>query len=355
VSDLERRAASLVTAGFAGKAVDGDVGALLERGIGGVVLFSRNVGEPREVAELTALLKRRAGRPLLTAVDQEGGSVARLRTGFTRVPPFRAVGNKNDPALAREVGRVVGTELVAVGIDWDFAPVLDVDTNPDNPVIGARSLGPDPARVASLGVAFAQGLADKGVAACAKHFPGHGDTRQDSHLELPRLPHDLARLERIELAPFRAAAAAGLPSMMAAHVVFEALDRERPASMSPRVLGGILRERLGYTGVVVTDDLEMRAIADHYALDDVVASGLEAGIDVFLVCHTAALAHRTVDAIVRAVESGRVAAAKLAAAANRVARFVERFAHPPLEAFDLRELDSARHREVVARLSDEAP
>jgi len=349
VSDLAAAAASLFTVGFAGPALDRDLEGLLERGVGGVVLFSRNVGTPAEVLELTRSLKRRAERPLLVAVDQEGGSVARLRNGFTRLPPLRALGTHGDAALARELGRVVGRELAAVGIDWDFAPVLDVDTNPENPVIGARSLGAEPARVAELGVAFAAGLGDSGVAACAKHFPGHGDTRQDSHLALPRLPHALERLEALELLPFRAAAAAGVPSIMAAHIVFEALDAEYPASMSAPVLG-LLRQHLGYGGVIVTDDLEMKAIADHFAIEEVAERGLAAGVDVFLVCHTAALAHRAIDAIVRAVHGGRVSEETLKLAVERVARFTRRFARPPAAASDLSSLDSEPHRAVVARL-----
>jgi beta-N-acetylhexosaminidase len=355
VLDLSAAAARLFTVGFAGKTLDRELDALLARGVGGVVLFSRNVGAPGEVWELTRDVKRRAERPLLVAVDQEGGGVARLRQGFTRLPPFRALGTHGDAGLARELGAVVGRELAAVGIDWDFAPVLDVDTNPQNPVIGARSLGAEPARVAELGVAFARGLEDAGVAACAKHFPGHGDTRQDSHLELPRLPHALERLEQIELAPFRAASAAAVPSIMVAHVVFEALDAERPASMSRAVVGDLLRERFGYEGVVATDDLEMKAIADHFAIEEVVERGLLAGVDVFLVCHTAALAHRAIDAIVRAVQAGRLPEEKLQRAVERVERLAQRFAHPPLATPDLASLNGERHRAVVARVMGEQP
>ena len=348
--DLPAAAARLFTVGFAGKALDADLELLLERGVGGVVLFSRNVGTPAEVFELTRALKRRAGRPLLVAVDQEGGSVARLRNGFTRLPPLRVLGERGDAALARELGRVVGSELSAVGVDWDFAPVLDVDTNPNNPVIGERSLGADPARVAELGVAFAAGLVDSGVAACAKHFPGHGDTQQDSHLHLPRLPHSLERLERVELAPFQRAVTAGVPSIMAAHIVFEALDAARPASMSAALLD-LLRGRLGYDGIVVTDDLEMKAIADHFSIEEVVERGLAAGVDVFLVCHTAELAHRAIDAIVSAVRAGRVSERSLKQALERVTRFSERFARPPLATPELSLLDGEQHRAVVARLT----
>jgi len=354
VTDLARRAARLLTVGFPGKSVDPEMARLLVAGIGGAVLFSRNVGEPEELLLLCTELKRHAAGPLLVAVDQEGGSVARLKRGFTRLPPFRTVGDAGDAALARLLGRVAGTELRAVGIDWDFAPVLDVDTNAENPVIGARSLGHDPQVVSDLGVAFANGLMDAGVAPCGKHFPGHGDTYQDSHLELPRLPHALERLERIELLPFAHAIKAGLPAIMTAHVVFEALDREQPASLSPTVIRDLLRGRLAFDGLTITDDLEMKAIADHFPIDEVAVRALSAGVDMLLVCHTAELAWRAIDGIVRAVQSGRLAESSLNAAHARVEALAARFARPAPEPAGLRVLDSKEHREVRDTIEGDA-
>jgi beta-N-acetylhexosaminidase len=354
VSDLARAAARLLTIGFPGQALDAETARLLELGVGGVVLFARNVAEPRQVAELTASLKGRALGPLLVAVDQEGGSVARLRSGFTRLPPFRAVGDAGDPELARELGRLVGSELRAVGIDWNFAPVLDVDTNPENPVIGARALGSEPEPVARLAVEFANGMLAAGVAPCGKHFPGHGDTRQDSHHELPRLPHSLERLVRVELVPFVRAVASGMPSLMAAHVVFEALDTSCPASLSPRVIGELLRGRLGFSGLVVTDDLEMKAIADHHAIEDVAVRALSASVDVLLVCHTPELARRAIDAIVRAVKLGAVGEEMLQRAERRVASFAQRFARPANARAELGLVGSSAHAALVERLLEAA-
>ncbi len=354
MADLARAAARLLTIGFPGKTLDAETERLLELGVGGVVLFARNVAEPAQVAELTARLKQRAGGPLVVAVDQEGGSVARLRAGFTRLPPFRALGDAGDPLLARELGRLVGSELRAVGIDWNFAPVLDVDTNAANPVIGTRALGSDPERVATLAVEFAAGMLAAGVAPCGKHFPGHGDTRQDSHHELPRLPHSLERLERLELVPFARAVASGMPSLMVAHIVFEALDETCPASMSPRVVGELLRGRLGYAGLVATDDLEMKAIAAHYAIEDVAVRALNAGVDVLLVCHTPELARRAIDAIVRAVKLGEVGEETLQRAERRVATFAERFAAPAAERAELALVGSSAHAAFVERLLEAA-
>src|SRR5262249_37567228 len=188
--------------------------------------------------------------------------VARLRgPPYTSLPPMRLLGQRGDPETARRVGRLLAFELRATGFDWDFAPVLDVDSNPANPVIGDRSFGSDPAEVVRLGVALAEGMERAGVASCGKHFPGHGDTLQDSHLTLPVLEHGLERLEAVELVPFRAYARAGLASVMTAHVRFPALGEDGAATLSRKSITGLLRERLAFRGGVVRDDLGMKAIA----------------------------------------------------------------------------------------------
>ncbi len=349
-NELETQAARLFTVGFYGKTITPDLAKLVARGVGGVIFFARNVGTPAEVADATSSIKRLADRKLFLALDQEGGQVSRLREGFTEIPPMRAVGISGSAKVAREVGELIGREVRAVGFDMNYAPVLDIDTNPDNPIIAARSFGRTPELVSELGVALAQGLEAVGVAACGKHFPGHGDTSQDSHLELPRLPHSLERLEQIELKPFAAAAKAGIPSMMTAHVIFEPVDSVYPATMSKPVLTGILREKMGYDGLIVTDDIEMRAIADHYGVEDTVIRGLNAGVDHFLCCHTAEVAHQAIEAIIGAVESGKVSRETLANANRRIARFAERYAQPALVKPDLGVLRSEAHLRVIESL-----
>jgi len=331
VSDaLDREIAGLFCVGFHGTRASPEVLALVRRGVHGVILFGRNVEEAEQVAGLVAELKRAAGRPLLVSIDQEGGRVARLRAphGFTELPPMRALGDAGDPALARQVGALLGRELRAVGIDQDYAPVVDVDTNPLNPVIGDRSLSRDPEVVARLGAALADGLQSVGVAACAKHFPGHGDTSQDSHRDLPRLPHPLERLDRVELLPFRALARAGVAAVMTAHVVFEAIDPVRPATLSPAALR-ILRDRVGFDGCCISDDLEMRAVADHFPLEEAVPAALAAGVDALLVCHDASVQDRAIDLARRAVEAGRVPRSRIAEARARVARLLAWAGPPP--------------------------
>jgi beta-N-acetylhexosaminidase len=347
---LEQAAAKMFCVGFDGTSVTPEIRRLVERGASGVVLFGRNVQSAEQVAELCADLKSIAGRPLLICVDQEGGRVMRLREGFTRVPSMRAVGQTGDEALARDIGRVLAREMRAVNIDLDLAPVLDVDTNPANPVIGDRSLGNDPDLVARLGCAVIAGLQGDGVGACGKHFPGHGDTAQDSHLHLPRLPHSIERLTRIELPPFEAAAAAGVAAIMTAHVIFEPLDGVYPATMSTPVLDGLLRKRLGFDGVVISDALEMKAIAAHFPIDEVVTRGANAGIDLFAACEESDLRDRAIDGLIRAVERGDVARHRLEQSARRLDALAARYVRPAVDAHARQVIGCAEHQAVVERV-----
>ena len=276
----------LLFAGFQGTELPRELAELLASGrIGGVILFARNIGDPTQVRALTAALHAAAPpeAPLLLAIDQEGGRVQRLRQPWTEWPPMRVLGERDELATTAAVAAAIARELADLGIGLDFAPVVDVDTNPNNPVIGDRSFARAPERVARHASAFITAMQAAGVAACAKHFPGHGDTLTDSHLELPRLEHDLDRLREVELPPFRAAVAAGVASVMTAHVLFPRLDRARPATLAPEVMQ-LLRGELGYDGVVFSDDLEMKAVADHFKPEPLVRGCLEAGCDGVLVC-----------------------------------------------------------------------
>lgn len=333
--------------GFHGTSPGREIEELQDRGVAGAILFSRNVESPEQFASLTGSLKERANRPFLVSIDQEGGRVMRLRGPFTSIPPMRALGRAADPDLAREIGAILGRELRSVNVDLDFAPVLDVDTNPLNPVIGDRSFGASPREVGKLGAALIQGLQGAGVAACGKHFPGHGDTSQDSHLDLPRLPHTLERLETIELPPFQAAIDARVASIMTAHVIFEPFDSHYPATMSRPTLDGILRDRMGFEGVVISDDLEMKAIADHFGLEEAVVRGILAGVDLFLVCHTPELQHRAIDYLVDAVRRGDVPRSRLEQAHARVQSLMSRYVKPPQQADFHQVIGCEAHRAVV--------
>jgi beta-N-acetylhexosaminidase len=345
---LVRRCAGLFMVGFPGTAPDDALKALIDQGIFGAILFKRNVGPPAELAQLNRALKAHAGGPFALAVDQEGGRVARLRgPPFTSLPPMRELAASKDDAVLERAGRLLAREVRAVGFDWDFAPVLDVDTNPNNPVIGDRSFSRDAGEVARFGVALARGMEAAGVASCAKHFPGHGDTAQDSHLDLPSLPHDLPRLREVELVPFKAYAQAKLASVMTAHVIFEALEKGVPATMSAKVLQ-LLRQELGFDGVLVSDDVEMKAIAEHFKIEEAVVQGTLAGVDLFLVCHKAEVQRRAIDALVQAVKSGRVPEARIDEAQRRLTAFSQRFVRPWEDR--LAALQSPEHLALAAGL-----
>ncbi len=335
-----------MSVGFEGTALDADLGALLAAGIGGVILFGRNVVEREQVRRLTESIKRAAPGPVVISVDQEGGAVQRLREGFSRLPALRDVGEHDDVALSETLGRLTGRELRAVGVDLDFAPVLDVDTNPSNPVIGRRSFSADPQTVARHGVAFGRGLEAAGVAACGKHFPGHGDTELDSHLALPRLSHGRARLDAVELVPFRAWSQAGLASMMTAHVVFDAIEPGVPATLSRRALVGLLREELGFAGLLVSDDLNMQAISERWGIGAAAVEAVRAGVDHLLVCRDASRAWAALEALERALSEGRIEAAVARAALSRGAAFRSRWSGPSRGRLDDTVL--AQHRQLLA-------
>jgi beta-N-acetylhexosaminidase len=322
----------LLFVGFEGLELPRDVAQLIAAGrVGGVVLFARNIDGPEQVRRLSAALHdcAPAGAPLLIAIDQEGGRIQRLRDPWTLWPPMQRLGEVDDPEVTAAVGRALAVELLDLGIGLDFAPCVDVDTNPANPIIGDRSFGSEPAHVAAHAAHFIRSMQEAGVASCAKHFPGHGDTSCDSHLELPRLDHDLTRLRAVELPPFVSAIEAGVASIMTAHVLFPALDAKRPATLAPDVMA-ILREELAYDGVVFSDDLEMKAVADRYNPKALVDGCLEAGVDSLLVCEDPGLR----DEVLRGLE--RAPDARLENPLRRMIDLKQRFAglREPLERAD---------------------
>ncbi|WP_446219727.1 glycoside hydrolase family 3 protein [Micromonospora sp. IBHARD004] len=319
--DLAGLAAAVLQPGFVGTTPPLWVCRWLGEGLGSVVLFARNIVDPGQLAALTETL--RAERPdVIVAIDEEAGDVTRIESGRGSSRPGNfALGAVDDPALTEAVARDLGAELAGVGVTLNYAPDADVNSNPANPVIGVRSFGAAADLVARHTAAWVRGLQAGGVAACAKHFPGHGDTRVDSHHDLPRIGGDRARLDAVELAPFRAAVAAGVQAVMTGHLLVPALDPELPATLSPRILGGLLREELGFHGVVVTDAVEMGAVADRYGFAGAAVRALAAGADAICVGGeraTEADARELRDAIVAAVVAGELPEERLAEAAKRV-------------------------------------
>ena len=297
--------------------------------LGGVILFSRNIEAPEQVAELAAESEA-LGRtsPAWVSVDQEGGRVARLKEPFTKWPPMATLGRAGSEgeALAERFAQALAEELRAVGITLDYAPVLDIHTNPKNPVIGDRALAERADDVARLGRVIIKALQESGVAACGKHFPGHGDTSTDSHFELPLIEHAPDRLRAIEFEPFRAAVAEQVAFIMTAHVLVPSLDEERPSTLSPRVVQALLREELGFEGVILSDDLEMKAVSARYPVPESAVEAIRAGCDGILICSgDLDLQARTLEVLVKAVESGTITAARCDDAFMRLRRAKERF------------------------------
>ncbi|MDP9148760.1 MAG: beta-N-acetylhexosaminidase, partial [Myxococcota bacterium] len=268
----------LVVGGFDGTTLPTRMArALRERRRGGVILFKRNLGGgPSQVAALLRQIHTWSADTPLVGVDQEGGRVVRMSAPLLVVPPMQTVASWGDPALAERIAGAVGAQLSALGFTITFAPVLDVNTRPDNPIIGDRSFGAHPDTCGRFGVAWIRGLQGSGLLACAKHFPGHGDTATDSHLELPIVERTRERLDRVEFAPFRAAAAAGVAAMMTAHVVFTAIDAALPATLSHAVCT-VLRTQIGFGGMLVSDDLEMQAISARWSIDEAAVLAIAAG------------------------------------------------------------------------------
>lgn len=330
---LRQTMAGLFMVGIPGTTLDATSREFLETyPAGGVILFKRNVGTARQLRSLVAAIHATgAGVAPLVGIDHEGGRVDRLRRRpFTHFPPMARIGATKDPRIAEAVGRAMGRELAAVGIDIDFAPSLDVWSNPRNQVIGDRAFGTTPAAVVRYALPFARGLMRGGVVACGKHFPGHGDTVGDSHVVLPRVRTTRATIARVELPPFRRAIAAGFPALMTAHVVYPALDR-LPATLSRTIAHDLLRRRLGFEGVLFSDDLDMRAVAARYPPDRLAPAALRAGCDMLLVCQSLEVAARAIDGAVRAVERGQLDPAAIATSLGRIQQLRRRVARrrPP--------------------------
>ena len=325
---------------------------------GGVILFSRNLETPEQAAHLTNSLQKLAPKmPLLVSIDQEGGRVTRLPKGFTVFPGQSILGRAGKTDLAYAFAEVTAAELRAIGVNMNLTPVLDVNTNPDNPIIGDRAFGSDPLQVETLGLAVIAGLQDNRVLACGKHFPGHGDTASDSHKTLPTVLHDMARLRDIELRPFAHCFSNGLAAVMSAHVRYPALDPELPATLSPAIMTDLLRRTLHFTGLALTDDLEMQAILDHYGIEDAAIRSLQAGADILLICKDHDQQVAAMEAVYAAVKDGVVSEQRFELALLRVLEAKERYLLPytPADPETVAErVGSHRHREVAHAIREAA-
>jgi beta-N-acetylhexosaminidase len=355
---LEEKIGQMFMCGFHGTVPTEEIRAMIrEFRIGGIIYFRRNVRDVEQVAALSRALQRynaeQSGIPLLIATDQEGGMVARIDREVTLAPGAMALGAAGSASSVSAIAEISGRELRAMGVNMNFAPSLDVNNNPRNPVIGVRSYGEDPAAAGELGAAAIRGYQRAGVAATAKHFPGHGDTEVDSHLGLPLVPHGITRLEAVELLPFIRAIEEGVDAIMTAHVIFPAFESGRlPATLSYPVLTGLLRNRLGYGGVIVTDCLEMNAVSKEAGIPQGAVLAVEAGADLVLVSHTFEEQKAAVRAVTEAVRSGRIPESRIDESAARILalkgkRQMDRFENGAGEPFCL-----SRDWEVVRDASE---
>ncbi|WP_042459405.1 beta-N-acetylhexosaminidase [Neobacillus dielmonensis] len=334
-SELRKKVGQLLVAGFKGTAASEEIKELIrEHHVGGIILFGRNIGTPQDILNLTSELQREAKeagheQPLLICIDQENGVVRRLGEGATIFPGAMLLGATGQPENAYQIGLATGKELKALGINWNLAPVVDVNNNPENPVIGVRSYGESPEQVSLFGQMAVKGMQDAGVITTLKHFPGHGDTNVDSHLDLPVITHKMERLQEIELKPFVESIKAGADTIMSAHVYFPAIEDEPgvPATLSKKVITGLLREQLGFNGVVTTDCMEMNAIANTIGTAAGGVAAIKAGVDLVMVSHQHHLQKDTIDKIVAAVEAGEIDEAVIDAAFARVKRLKEQYLH----------------------------
>ena len=342
---LRDKIGQMIVVGCGGERLSSDERLIFaEYGFGGFILFRPNCRDPRQLLSLCRSLWDEApGLPPFIAIDAEGGKVHRLPPPFSHFPAAGAIGERNDLNLSYRVGRAVAAELTLVGINLNFAPVLDVNSNPDNPIIGERAFGADPSLVSAMSSAWMRGLRDGGVIPCGKHFPGHGDTDKDSHLALPVVTKSMARLEAVELPPFVGACRDGIEALMTAHVKFTALDPNQLATLSEPIVTGLLRHQLGYDGVVFSDDMEMKAMSDNYQLEEAAAQAVRAGVDVLLFCHELTTAIQAFEFLCDEAERDPVVRARVEDSVRRITELKRRY---------LKQFTGVDGNELAARLAE---
>lgn len=277
--------------------------------VGGFIFYKNNIQDTKQALALFNGLKtanQNKAVPLFLSVDEEGGRVSRMPGELAKLPAARKIGNTGSTELAGQIGEIIGKELAGFGLNLDFAPVLDVNSNPDNPVIGDRAFGTKPEIVSRMGIAVMKGIQEQGIIPVVKHFPGHGDTSVDSHLGLPVVEHDLDRLQKLELVPFKQAIQEGADVVMIAHLLMPKLDPDHPASFSKAVIHDLLREELGYEGTIISDDMTMGAIVEHYDIRDAAVQFIQAGGNIVLVGHDAEKEKQVIQALRDAVNSGKI-------------------------------------------------
>ena len=327
---LEEKVGQLVIVGVDGYENDEHSKQLMEKyHAGGFILFKKNIQDSAQLLTLLNSLKETNAAsnkvPMFLSVDEEGGRVSRLPDEFKKFPSNRVIGQKNDSSLSYQIGSILGRELGSFGFNMDFAPVLDINSNPKNPVIGDRSFGTTAGLVSRLGIETMKGIRAENVISVVKHFPGHGDTSVDSHVGLPRVNHDLKRLESFELVPFKAAIENSVDAIMIAHILLPKLDAENPASFSKAVITDLLRTGMNFNGVVITDDFTMGAIEKNYDMGGAAVKSIQAGADIVLVCHGFDKQETVIKALLAAAQTGQISTGRLDESVYRVLELKQRY------------------------------
>lgn len=343
---LEQKIGQMLLAGIDGTTLDSEAKRMIaEDEIGGIILYKDNISSLKSMVSLINALKQsNSGNaiPLFMSVDQEGGKVSRMPEEYAAIPANSKVGAANDQESASLMGRLLAGQVLSAGFNMNFAPVLDINSNPDNPVIGDRSFGNNAELVTRLGLAEMKGIMAEGVIPVVKHFPGHGDTSVDSHLELPVVNKSAAQLAKLEWLPFQAAVKDGADAVMVAHILYPKLDPDKPASLSAEIIGGLLRKQMGFSGVVITDDLTMGAITDHYTLPAAAVDTVLAGSDILLIAHEYSNEQKVRAALLDNVRSGVIAESRIDESVYRILALKEKYklTDKPVSVPDLTELNS---------------
>ena len=324
---IEEKIGQILVVGFDEPTLDINTQKLIEEHhVGGVILFKRNIESPSQLLGLINSLKEANINnkfPLFLSLDEEGGLVSRMPDELVNTPRSKVIGQEKDEEFAYNTGKVIGQKINAFGFNMNFAPVLDIDSNPQNPVIGDRAYGDNKEIVTKMGIGIMKGLESQGVIAVVKHFPGHGDTVEDSHFGLPEIDKGLDDLLDFELFPFKRAIDEGVEGVMVAHILYKEIDRKNPATLSKSIIGDLLREELAFDGLVITDDMTMGAILDNYDLGEAAIRSVEAGSDLILVCHGFDNIKATLHALKEAVNNGRIPIERIDESVYRILRVKE--------------------------------
>lgn len=350
---LEEKLGQLIIVGFEGENINEETLDYVDNlKVGGFILFARNIVDENQTLKLLNDLKESNSNndiPLFLSIDEEGGKVSRLSKSFVKIPPAMEIGNKNKKELAYELGNILGERIKSLGFNMDFAPVLDINSNSKNPVIGNRSFGTTVESVSENGIEAMKGLRGVGVIPSVKHFPGHGDTRVDSHINLPIVNKTMEELKSFELVPFMKAIDEDVEMVMVAHILYPEIDDNYPATMSNKLIQGLLRDELGYEGVIVSDDMTMGAIIENYTLEDAVLSFIESGGDIALVCHGRENPKKTIEKLEEAVTNGRLSEEDIDEKLYRILKLKEKFNLKDniIEEIDLEKINNRTKKFVI--------